>query len=461
MYNEPTMVAPLLPTKFYIPSPRVNGIRRPHLVKKIRDGLDQPGGITLLSGPAGFGKTTLLSELVGQLENPPAWLSLEEDDNDPIRFWTYLIKACQSIQGNIGAAALALLRGPQALPLEAIPALLVNDLSGLEHNLLLILDDFHAIQNESIHSGLTFLLEHSPAHFHLIVSTRMDPPWPLARYRAKNRLVEVRAQELRFTVQEAQDFLIQAMGLELTPADAKSLEEHTEGWAAGLQLAALSMQGRKDISGFVKTFTGSHTFIAEYLVEEVLQRQSPEVQEFLLKTSLLERLNPALCETVAGCQDGQSMLTRLQRMNLFITALDDERQWFRYHHLFADLLQAHLRQSSPAEEVQTLHQRAADWYERTGMTAEAIPHLQAAGNTPRLARLVGKAALPMIMQAGVTTLESWLRAVPADYAGRDPKILMSFAWLNLLRGTVPQAQAGWKMPFVGCCGQRPPWRSWD
>jgi LuxR family maltose regulon positive regulatory protein len=381
------MPVPLLSTKFYIPRARADIVTRPRLIEKLLSGVHRPGVFTLLSGPAGSGKTTLLSEFVDQLQRPVAWLSLDEGDNDPIRFWTYLITACQLVQDGVGESALALFRTPQPLPDDTIPTVLINDLARLEDGMVLVLDDYHAIQNPAIHATISFLLDHLPDKLHLVLSTRVDPPFPLARLRARNQLVEIRAQDLRFSVEEALEFLNRTMGLNLIAEEVAALEARTEGWVAGLQLAALSMQGRSDIPAFIQAFTGSHVYIAEYLVEEIIQRQPQDVQAFLLQTSILERLNAALCETVVGrlersnvptFQSSDDILKHLERANLFLIPLDDESRWFRYHHLFADLLQARLRQSLSTDAIAVLHQRAAAWYEQAGMTPEAIEHARAA-----------------------------------------------------------------------------------
>jgi LuxR family maltose regulon positive regulatory protein len=263
----------LLSTKLYVPPSRVDVVSRPYLIEKLLFGAGRPGSFTLVSGPAGFGKTTLLSEFVARLKRSVAWLSLEEGENDPIRFWTYLITACQSILEDVGEAALELFSTPQLLPDETVPTILINDLNASNQSIVLVLDDYHEIQNSSIHAGLLFLIDHLPHNLHIMVSTRSDPPWPLARYRARNQLTEIRAQDMRFTSFEATSFLNQTMGLNLSSEDVAALEERTEGWIAGLQLAALSMKGRSDVSGFIKAFTGSHTYVAEYLVEEILQHR--------------------------------------------------------------------------------------------------------------------------------------------------------------------------------------------
>ncbi len=439
------MPASLLSTKLYIPRPRPNAIARPRLTDKLLAGVNQPNTLVLLSGPAGFGKTTLLSDSVAQLQQPVAWLSLDEGDNDPIRFWTYLIAACQSIQTGLGESVLASLQSPQPLPDDAIPTILINELVRLPISLVLILDDYHVIQNQSIHAALAFLLDHLPTQLHLVLSTRLDPPWPLARLRARSQLIELRAADLRFTSDEAAAFLNQVMDLNLSSEDVAALEARTEGWIAGLQLAALAMQsqlagqGRDHLAAFVKAFTGSHVYIAEYLIEEVIARQPASLQDFLLKTSILDRLTAAVCEAVTGQPHGQASLMALQRANLFLVPLDDEGQWFRYHQLFADLLRARLRQTYSAEAIVTLHQRAADWYEQAGTIPEAIEQALAAVDYMRVVRLVEKIALPTILQAHVRTVESWLQAIPRAYLDQSPKTIMAWAWLHLLRGSAVQA----------------------
>ncbi len=434
------MSTPLLSTKLYLPPARPDAIPRPRLSERLLAGASRPGGLVLLSGPAGFGKTTLLSEFLAQSRRPAAWLSLDEGDNDPIRFWTYLIAACQSAHSGVGEAALALFHTPQPLPVETVPTILVNDLARLGSELLLVLDDFHVIQYQAIHAALAFLLDHLPGNLHIVLSTRSDPPWPLARLRARNQLTEIRAADLRFTTAEAAAFLNQMTGLDLSAEDLAALEARTEGWVAGLQLAALSMIGRSDIPAFVRAFSGSHVYVAEYLVEEVLQRQPEEVQSFLLQTSILERLNAGLCQAVSGRQDAQAMLTALQRGNLFILALDDVGGWFRYHHLFADLLQALAQQSLPAEAITALHGRAAAWYEQHGLAAEAISHALAAKDYEAAARLVEQNAFQVMTRGEMTTLLRWIAALPADVTRHHPIITIAQAWTLTLTGAVQQVE---------------------
>lgn len=434
-----SMSVSLLSTKLYTPPTRADGVSRPHLTDKLQSCLSQPGCFALLSGPAGFGKTTLLSEFVTDLKHPVAWVSLDEGDDDPIRFWSYVISACQSVHAGLGESALEILRSPLPQSGEAVTTSMINDLAGLDQDLILVLDDYHNIQNEAIHSAFTYLLEHSPSNFHVVISTRIDPPWPLARFRVRNKLIEVRAQNLRFTTEEATSFLNRMMGLNLSPMDISALEERTEGWVAGLQLAALSMKGRNDIAGFIKAFTGSHIYIAEYLVEEVLKRQPEYAQTFLLRSSILDRLNAPLCEAVTGCENGHSMLLDLHKANLFVTQMDDEGEWFRYHHLFRDLLKARLHQNISEDAISSLNQRAAAWFERMDMIPEAIEHSLSAGDYPHVVKMVEKVGLSLILQAYVRTVERWLRSIPPKYLENSPRLNMAFAWMNLVRGTIPQA----------------------
>ncbi len=443
------MPVPLLSTKFYIPRARAEVVTRLRLIEKLLSGVHRPGGFTLLSGPAGSGKTTLLSEFVDQLKRPLAWLSLDEGDNDPIRFWTYLITACQSAQEGVGESALALFRTSQPLPDDTIPTVLINDLARLEDGIVLVLDDYHAIQNPAIHATISFLLDHLPAKLHLVLSTRVDPPFALARFRARNLLVEIRAQDLRFSVEEALEFLNRTMGLNLTVEEVAALEARTEGWVAGLQLAALSMQGRSDIPAFIQAFTGSHVYIAEYLVEEILQRQSQDVQAFLLQTSILERLNAALCETLVGklersnlptFQRSDDILRHLERANLFLIPLDDEGHWFRYHHLFADLLQARLRQNLSADAIAALHQRAAAWFEKNGFAVQAVSHALAAKDYDQAARLVEKYAYPLMSRGELTTCMQWMAALPEDVTCRRPQFVLAKAWALTFSGAFHQVE---------------------
>jgi LuxR family maltose regulon positive regulatory protein len=332
------MPTPILATKLYIPPLRPNVVIRPRLLERLNEGLHRK--LTLISAPAGFGKTTLVSEWVEGIERPAAWLSLDEGDNDPARFLTYLVAALQTIAATIGEGVSGVLHSPQPPPTEAILTALLNDIATISDHFVLVLDDYHVLDAKPIDHALTFLLEHLPPQMHLVIATREDPQLPLARLRARGQLTELRATDLRFTLSEAAGFLNQGMGLNLSAEDIAALETRTEGWIVGLQLAAISMQGHQDSTSFIKSFTGSHHFVLDYLVEEVLQQQPESIQTFLLRTSILDRLCGSLCDAVLlnPSVSGQETLEYIEHANLFLVPLDNERRWYRYHHLFADLL---------------------------------------------------------------------------------------------------------------------------
>ena len=344
------MSTPILATKLYVPVPRPKIVLRPHLIDQLNKGLHRK--LTIISAPAGFGKTTLVSEWVASCERPVAGLSLDEGDNDPTRFLTYLITALQTIVPNIGVEALRLLQSPQPPSIESVLTILLNEITTIPENLVLVLDDYHVIENKAVDTALTFLLEHTPPQMHLVITTREDPNLPLARLRARDQLTGLRATDLRFTNAEAAEFLNQVMGLSLSMEDIAALEARTEGWVAGLQLAAISMQGREDATSFIKSFTSSHHFVLDYLVEEVLHQQPEGIQNFLLCTSILERMCGPLCDAILldSSALGQKTLEHLEHTNLFIIPLDNERHWYRYHHLFGSLLRQRLGQSLMPDE---------------------------------------------------------------------------------------------------------------
>lgn len=429
----------MLRTKLFVPPLRPNLVIRPHLLTQLNQGFQLGHKLTLISAPAGAGKTTLLSQFVAGTQLPTSWLSLDPADDEPNRFWTYFIAACQAVLDGVGESGLTLLSAARPLPADTIPTILINDFVSRDQALVLILDDYHVIQNQSIHKSLSFLLDHLPDTFHLVISTRTDPPWSLARYRARYQLIEIRAQDLRFSYEEAAEFLDQSTGLHL-PADAvASLEERTEGWVAGLQLAAIAMQsphsplGQDDVVAFVQAFSGSNLYVAEYLLEEVLKRQPEQVQSFLLQTSILDRLNAELCDAVTCRQDSQATLTALYRTNAFVTPLDDQGLWFRYHHLFADLLQARLRQVYPADVIVTLHGRASEWYELNGLTLEAVNHGLAANDFERVAELVKRAARATIFAGQVNTLRQWLEILPDASFRAHPQLAFYLFWIDILQ----------------------------
>jgi LuxR family maltose regulon positive regulatory protein len=426
------MSTPILATKLYIPPPRPKVVHRPRLVERLNEGLHRK--LTLISASAGFGKTTLVSEWVADCERPIAWLSLDEGDNDPARFLTYLIAALQTIVADIGEGVLGLLQSPQPPPTEGILTALLNEIATVPDNFILVLDDFHVVDSIPVDQALVFVLEHLPPQMHLVIATREDPQIPLARLRARGQLTELRAADLRFTPAEAADFLNQVMGLNLSAEDIAALETRTEGWIAGLQLAAVSLQGRDDPSAFVQAFSGSNRFVLDYLAEEVLARQEPEIQEFLLKTSILERMNASLCDAVMGdsgkrVSDSAARLDYLERANLFVVALDDERSWYRYHHLFADLLRGRLAQRLP-DQAAALHLRASAWFEGRGLLDEAIAHTLAAGEMERAADLVERIAIRMFVEERATTLSHWIDALPERVVRARPWLCLYHAWTH-------------------------------
>src|SRR5581483_10675068 len=364
---------PLLETKLYVPRPRRRLVPRPRLTERLNRGAEST--LTLLSAPAGFGKTTLLAEWLADTSSEPsvAWLSLDEADNQPARFWSYVIAALQTVAPQVGTGALPLLQSSPPPPIETVLATLLNELSAIRTNVVLVLDDYHLVTALEVQDGMAYLIEHLPSRVHLVIASRADPALPLARLRARGELVELRAPELRFLPEEAAAYLNEVMGLGLAAPEVAALAGRTEGWVAALQLAALSLQGRDDVAGFIAGFAGDDRYIVDYLVEEVLQRQPEAMRRFLLHTSILNRLSGPLCEAVTSQDGGKAMLVALERGNLFVVPLDDRRQWYRYHHLFADVLRAHLQDEQP-DQLPELHRRASAWYERAGDPSEAIRH---------------------------------------------------------------------------------------
>jgi LuxR family transcriptional regulator, maltose regulon positive regulatory protein len=433
----------ILATKLYIPPPRSRIILRPRLIERLNEGLRQDQGfghqLSLISAPAGFGKTALVSEWIASCRRPVAWLSLDEGDNDPVRFITYLVAALQTIREGIGEELLAVLQSPQPPQAKAILPLLLNEIATAAENFTLVLDDYHVIEAKPVDDALTFLLEHLPPQMHLVITTREDPHLPLARLRARGQLTELRAADLRFTTAETAEFLNYVMGLNLSDGDVAALEARTEGWIAGLQLAAISMRGHKDAASFIQSFTGSHRFVLDYLVEEVLQQQSEGVQAFLLRTSILGRMCGPLCEAVlrAPVGSGQETLEYLERANLFIVPLDNERRWYRYHHLFAELLRQRLHQSASSgnEEagVTEYHIRASVWYEDNGLEIEAFQHAAAANDIERAERLIDGKGLHLPFR-GVADMLGWLESLPTTVLDARPSLWVRSALSSLFAG---------------------------
>ncbi len=395
-----------------------------------------------MSAPAGFGKTTLLAQWLATApgDGPSAaWLSLDQRDNDPTVFWTYLVAALQTAAHGVGAGALSLLQSPRP-PIEAVLATLLNDLGAVSNDVVLVLDDYHVIDARDVQDGMAFLLEHLPPQIHLVIASRTDPALPLARLRGRGELVEIRAADLRFTPDEAAAYLNGVMGLVLTARDVAALEGRTEGWIAALQLAALSMQGRDDVAAFIAGFAGDDRYIVDYLTEEVLQRQPEQVRHFLLRTSILDRLCGPLCDAVTGQDGGKAMLAALERGNLFLVPLDDRRRWYRYHHLFADVLQARLLDEQP-DRVHELHRRASAWYERNGERSEAIRHALAAEDFERAADLVELAIPALRRDRQDATLRRWLEAIPDELIRVRPVLSVGYAGSLMVRGEVEGVEA--------------------
>ncbi len=427
------------PTRLSPPPVRARLVPRPHLLERLATVPRHT--LTLLAAPAGFGKTTLLvaweAEVSTQLE--VAWVSLEPGDADPIRFWTCVLTALQTRRPDLGMAAQALLKGAQPAAIEAFLDALLKDLDAILEPLVLVLDDYHVVQSPVVQASLRYLLERLPARMHLLLSTRSDPPLPLARLRANDQLLELRAADLRFSRDEASEFLRAVMGLELTDAQVAALGTRTEGWAAGLQLAGLSLRERADASAAIASFTGSHRFVIDYLVEEVLTRLPDATRVFLERTSVLGRLTGPLCDAVTGASNGTAMLEELERANLFVTPLDDGRHWYRYHQLLADGLQHQLQRHSP-ELLCVLHDRASRWFEANGLVEEAVEHALASESWDRAGSLIAPLARVLISRGEQSTLRRWMTAVPADVRCTHPLLSGAFASSLLLMGDFPELQ---------------------
>jgi ATP/maltotriose-dependent transcriptional regulator MalT len=439
--TAPDNAGPLLETKLYVPRLRRGQVGRPRLRERLSRGAESK--LTLVSAPAGFGKTTLLADWLAAApagERSAAWLSLDHADNQPGSFWMYLITALQTVAPGVGAHALSIMREPQPPPIEIVLAPLLNELSTAPNDVVLVLDDYHTIDAHDAQDGMTFLLDHLPAQVHVIIATRADPALPLARLRARGELVEIRATDLRFTREEAAAYLNEVMALDLGASDIAALEARTEGWIAALQLAALSIQGRDDVAGFIAGFAGDDRYIVDYLVEEVLQRQPEHVRTFLLQTSILSRLSGPLSDAVTGHDGGKAMLEGLDRGNLFLVQLDDRRRWYRYHHLFADVLQARLLDEQ-ADRVPDLHRRASVWYEQNSEPFEAIRHALAAEDFERAAELIERAMPALRSRRQEVAGLGWLKALPDELLASRPVLNVHYAGLLLDSGQLEGAEA--------------------
>jgi LuxR family transcriptional regulator, maltose regulon positive regulatory protein len=500
-------VPPALPliklplTKLFVPPLPATLVRRPRLVARLGESLQRP--LTLISAPPGWGKTSLIAEWhAGQEHASLAWLSLDEGESDPVRFWTAVVAALQTVQPNTGEDALALLRSPQPPAIPSIVAALLNDLVGLPEQTVLVLDDYHVIQSAPVHESLALFVDRQPLPLRLVVTTRADPLLPLARWRARGHLAEVRAADLRFSPDEASTFLTGVMGLPLDASAVTALEARTEGWIAGLHLAALALRDRADLDSFVAAFSGSHRFVADYLAEEVLRRQPEAVQAFLLRTSVLERLCAELCDAlvddrrpttddratleygqvgltgggsdlpgrtapdepermlplspsssvVRSSSDSEAVLHYLDRANLFLVALDEERRWYRYHHLFADLLRARLRRTEP-DRVPDLYRRASHWSESQGLVDEALRYALASGEVDRAAGIVETHARPAIFRGDHAAARGWLAALPEEAIASRPALALSHAQTLIFAGNVNAAEARVRMAEAALPGQ--------
>ena len=440
--NDQPRTAPLaavhslsvLETKLYRPKWRPGLVSRARLIERMRHGDEHR--LMLVSAPAGFGKTTLLAEWLAQSPDTDAsagWVSLDRSENEPALFWAYVVRALQKVQPGLGEQALAMLQASQQPPTASVLASLINEISTIGRDFLLILDDYHVIEAPAVHNGVAFLLDHLPPRMRVIIASRSEPTLPLARLRARGQVMELRASDLRFTPAEATVFLNDAMALELSVTDVTILEERTEGWIAGLKLAALSLQNHADVQKFVHAFSGDNRYIADYLVQEVLRTQSPAVRRFLLDTAILDRLSGPLCDAVSGERGSQSVLENLERSNLFVVPLDDTRDCYRYHHLFAEVLRAQSLREDPAR-VRLAHHRASIWYEHAGASADALHHAAAAGDEERVARLLELRWPPLDRSYQTGRWLARVKALPDAMIRTRPVLSMGYAWALLNAG---------------------------
>jgi len=433
------MDSAMLETKFYLPSCRPGAMARPRRMHMLDRGASTR--LTLISAPAGFGKTTVLAQWlerrtqVGRGGLSVAWVSLDAGDSEPLTYWGYVVTALRKVAPQVGAEDLLPMQAGNSLPVKQLLITLMNDLAALPTDVMLVLDDYHVIESREVDDAMAFLLEHAPPSLHVLIASRADPAVPLARLRARGELVEVRVSDLRFTSEEAASYLHDTMGLALTAAEVAKLGQRTEGWIAALQLAALSMQQREDVTGFVASFTGDDRYIVDYLVEEVLQDQPNHIQEFLSRTSVLDRLTGALCDAVTGQSGGKATLEALDRANLFIVPLDDNRRWYRYHHLFSDVLRARLLDESP-DLVGELNRRASAWHEEQGERPEAIRHSTAACDFERAAELVEREFPASRRDRREGALLGWLEGLPEAVFRDRPTLSVAYAGALLSTGAV-------------------------
>ncbi len=428
----------LLTTKLYTPRVRPELVARPRLVEPLAASLQRT--LTLISAPAGFGKTTLAADWLGHAPCPVTWLALDEMDNDPARFFAYLVAALQKVDAGIGTTAQAMLQAPQPPSFDVILTALLNDIANTAAPFVLAMDDYHVIQTLAIHEQLVFLLEHAPAQMHLVLISREDPPFPLSRLRARGEMTEIRQADLQFTPEETRDFVRGVMHVDLAGDDIATLHASTEGWVTGLQFAALSLQQHGDVDRLLRSFTGDNPYVLDYLMDEVFRQQSAEMQDFLLRSSVLERFSAPLCEAVTGQKNSGEILVALEHANLFIVPLDEIRQWYRYHHLFGDLLRHRLEIRLP-EEVRTLHHRAAQWFAGNGFPEDAVRHALAAADWVHAAELIaGGLDGDLLRRGAMVTLRRWIETFPEAVVHERPNLCLVYAWSLLLSENLDAAE---------------------
>jgi LuxR family maltose regulon positive regulatory protein len=428
------MPDPLLVTKVNLPLLRHVLVRREKVLRQLGEGIEAGHLLTLVSAPAGYGKTTTIRMWVEQAGYPVAWFTLEKSDNELKQFLTYVLTALQQIEEDLGQTALEVVENTHEVDLQQVLGSLINDLCGLDQLIVLVLEDYHLIENEKIDQVIELMLNQAITNLHLVIMTREDPNLPLTRLRVRNQLTEIRAVDLSFSLEEAEEFFSNVMGVNLSRKEVEILESRTEGWAAGLQLAALSLKESRDPTRFVKAFHGTHRHVLDYLIEEVLNSQPEEIRGFLRRTSILDQLSPSLCEAVTGQKDSSAYLQRLENNNLFLISLDEERRWYRYHALFCDLLKNQLMQAEPGR-IDDLHERAADWYQKNGLIQKAVEHAFQISNSSLASRLIEEHAVPMLYRGEVATVVGWFDRLPEPLMQSSPMMCISKAWsLALMHG---------------------------
>lgn len=427
------MTLPIISTKLSIPKIGPGTVSRPALLDKLSIGIGKK--LTLISAPTGYGKSTLMSDWLGGpgKERSVSWLSLEEGENDPNQFLLYLIAGLQAAHGAIGQDARAIIQGSQDAPWQSLLSLLINELNEIQGEFILILDDYHVIEQQTIHEMLIFLVDHLPEKMHLVILTRIDPPLPLPRLRAHGHLVEIRVRDLLFNKDDAFEFLNTMMKLNLSSEEIQILLDRTEGWVAGLQLAALSIKGREDRTEMIAAFGSRSDYIIDYLIEEVLNQQEEKIQDFLLQTAILKRLNGPLCDALMGQADGNQLLEKLEKENLFITPIGNDSQWYRYHRLFADVMTNRLKRLYP-EKIPELHRRASEWFRQNHLIAEAIEHAVAAGDYQLAADLVENHALSLLREGEISTIVSWVERLTDESIRDRPRLTIYCVWAQMLAG---------------------------